>query len=497
MQKINAGIYIRVSTEHQAKEGYSITAQKENLTKFSNNQGWNIFDIYSDEGISGKDIKNRPEVKRLINDIKDNKIDVVVLYKFDRLTRDMSDTEDIIKLIQTFGVEVFTLSGGIVDVSSATGRFAIRINGAVAQLEREQTIERVKVAFEQKVREGYSLCSSTTCYGYDRKKGEKLITIKKEEAKIIKRIFQMYLLNFSLTEIAKTLNLEGIPTKLFGKIRNKKINGIKLPTKIESVWQPKTIRLILSNPTYVGKVRYHINLKDGFVSDGVHEAIIDEKTFLEVQKKLAKIKKISKTNLPKEEVYYCGSLLCGECNHKLTTNRTVRVSKKSGTQKRFNGYRCINREKGICNSIGMSHKKIEEAFINYLDNIEDLTENIDISKLDTKDIEIKRLKKQIYQINKKKKEVMDLFIINKINNKQLLYMTKELDNNYSNIKERLKYLSNNIKKVSKINISKNIKKHWEYLSNRERFNFLTNFVESIVVINKKAKVKILDVKFYE
>ena len=98
--KKSAGIYIRVSTEHQAKEGYSVAAQKNNLTNFSLNQGWEIFDIYADEGISGKNIKDRPEVKRMINDIKENKIDVVVLYKFDRLTRDSRDTEDIILLVQ-------------------------------------------------------------------------------------------------------------------------------------------------------------------------------------------------------------------------------------------------------------------------------------------------------------------------------------------------------------------------------------------------------------
>ena len=149
--KKSAGIYIRVSTEHQAKEGYSVAAQKNNLTNFSLNQGWEIFDIYADEGISGKNIKDRPEVKRMINDIKENKIDVVVLYKFDRLTRDSRDTEDIILLVQEYGIEVFTLSGGIIDVSTATGRFSIRINGAVAQLEREQTIDRVKVALKQKI----------------------------------------------------------------------------------------------------------------------------------------------------------------------------------------------------------------------------------------------------------------------------------------------------------------------------------------------------------
>ena len=166
---MNAGLYIRVSTERQVKEGYSVPAQKENLTKFAKQQGWNIFDIYADEGISGKNIKDRPNVKRLFEDIKNNKIDVVLLYKFDRLTRDSKDTEDIIELIQNCGIQVITLSGGNVDVSTATGRFTVRINGAVAQLEREQTIERVKVAFVQKVKEGYSLCSGVTCYGYNRK----------------------------------------------------------------------------------------------------------------------------------------------------------------------------------------------------------------------------------------------------------------------------------------------------------------------------------------
>ena len=94
---ISAGLYIRVSTERQAQEGYSVAAQKQNLMNFARGQGWNIYDIYSDEGISGKNIKDRPEVKRLINDIKNKRIDVVVLYKFDRLTRDISDTEEIIK----------------------------------------------------------------------------------------------------------------------------------------------------------------------------------------------------------------------------------------------------------------------------------------------------------------------------------------------------------------------------------------------------------------
>ena len=98
----NAGIYVRVSTEHQAQEGYSVAAQKNNLAKFAKDNNFNIYSVYSDEGISGKNIKDRPEVKRLINDIELGVIEVVLIYKFDRLTRNVSDTEDFINIIQKF-----------------------------------------------------------------------------------------------------------------------------------------------------------------------------------------------------------------------------------------------------------------------------------------------------------------------------------------------------------------------------------------------------------
>ena len=341
----NAGLYIRVSTERQVREGYSVSAQKDNLSNFARQQGWKIFNIYADEGISAKNIEDRPEVKKLISDIKNKLVDVVVLYKFDRLTRDSKDTEEIIELIQNCGIEVFTLSGGVVDVSTATGRFTVRVNGAVAQLEREQTIERVKIAFEQKVKQGYTLACATTCYGYDRKIHEKEQTINKEESKIVKRIFKMYLDGKTLSEICNILNMEKVPTKKAGRIVKKRYENSTYT--INSIWMPKTIRLILSNPTYIGKVRYHIGKEDGFVVDGKHEPIISQNMWNEVQIKLSKIKTTHKTNLPKDDVYYCGTLVCGICGKKLTTCRSNQIDSK-GNKVVFKGYRCVNREKKLC-----------------------------------------------------------------------------------------------------------------------------------------------------
>lgn len=508
----NAGIYIRVSTEHQAYEGYSVSAQKNNLVKFAKNNDFNIYSIYSDEGISGKNVEDRPEIKRLINDIECGVIEVVLIYKFDRLTRNISDTEDFIKLIQKYDIVIYTLSDGEVDVSTPQGRFVTRLKGAVAQLEREQTSERIKFAFIQKVKDGYSLCSATTCYGYDRNKHQKIMTVNYEEAKVVMRIFKMYLNNYTFTEIARVLNDENISTKMFGrelKVRDKvskKVIGSRI---VNSIWQPKMIRLILSNSTYIGKVRYGIGTKHYFEVDGLHEAIIDKDIWDSVQEKMSKIRHISHTKLPYDDVYYCGTLVCGICGRKLTTSRTLGYLRKDGVRKVFNGYRCVNREKGFCSAIGMSHYKVENVFLKYLENVEEFDSDV-IDRLvvddnnNLLDEEIFDIKKVIKKTKNKLKQVMNMFMVNAIDYEQFSYMTNELKKKIDSFKNKLDELQLKYKSVSfinKDNISRSISEHWQYLTNREKLFFLTEFVEEIIVINhSKIKtnndVEILDVKFY-
>ena len=504
-KSVRAALYIRVSTERQAQEGYSVAAQKTNLTNFVNNQGWSICGIYADEGISGKNIEGRPDVQRLIQDIKNKQVDVVVLYKFDRLTRDMSDTEEIIKLIQNYGIEVYTISGGTIDVTTATGRFMIRINGAIAQLEREQTIERIKVAFAEKVREGKSLCSGVITYGYDRPKHQEIQTINEQEAKVVKRIFKMYTLeNKTFTEIAKILNAEGVPTKMKGKVR-KKPNSNETYT-INSLWMPKTVRLILSNITYIGGVRYGVHKTNGFeVLNGLHEPIISKELWDKTQEKLSNIKKVQRTNRPKDDVYYCGTLVCGYCGHKLTTQRTVKKHKDGSTIIHY-GYRCVNREKGTCIALGISHKKVEAAFMEYIDNIEELSGvdkvNLQLNTDETEE-DIKQLKNRTLKIETKKKEVMHLFMEDEISYNDMKYMVSEIDDKLNVLKAELKKIESQYKPTKPMkasDIARTIKEHWKYLTNRERLEFLNQFVEEIVIINKdndkvNGKAEIIDVKW--
>lgn len=504
----NAGIYVRVSTERQAQEGYSVAAQKVNLTKFANQNNFDIYDIYSDEGISGKNIDGRPEVRRLIQDIQNGKIDVVLIQKFDRLTRNITDTEDFIQLFQKYDVDVWSISDGKVDISNSNGKFMTLLKGLFAQHEREQTCERIKIALKEKAEQGYTLCCGSPPYGYDREKGNKIIIVNSKEAEVVRRIYQMYIDNFSFTEIARKLNIEGVPTKNAGKTINLKKGGEIVDTrKFVGVWSPKAIRLILSNPVYIGKVRYNLKSRNCYVGDGKHEPIISNEMWEYVQEKASKVKKIVRTNRPKDDVYFCGTLVCGVCGKVLTTERTIGKAKKDGTKKLFNAYRCVNREKGICTSHGMSHVKVEKAFIEYLTKNVEKFDNIDDVELKTnvndgeKSIEI--TKRIIKNNHTKLREVMNLFMDGKISFQQLDYMTKELKKRVAFYKKTLSKLEKQrkSKSINKSKISPYIVDHWNLLTNSEKLAFLTDFVEKIVVINrnynvKNGKIDILDLKFY-
>ena len=506
----------------QVEEGFSMEAQRDNLTYFATSQGWNVYGDYGDEGISGKSVEDRPGVKRLINDIKLKKIDVVVLYKFDRLTRDSRDTEDFIELIQNYNILVYALSGGKVDVSTPSGRFNTRILGAAAQFEREQIVDRVVDGFIKKVKKGYSLCSSTVTYGYDRPKHQEIQTINPKEAEVVKRIFKLYVNDGkTFTEICNILNSEKIPTKNKGKIMKKRNSREKY--LINCVWQPKTIRNMLSNVNYIGKVRYGVNREKisleeadkyenrgkGFIADGLHEPIIDIETFQKAQDKLAKIKRVYKTKHPKEETYYCGFLKCGLCGNQLTTTRTNHHDRKDGALHVHIGYRCLNHEKKLCLCMGMSHKKVEKAFLDYIKKIQDL-ENVEEFEYDSSDEEEKKelgiIKNRLSQKKLKLKQIMALFVDDNLTYDEFKVMKEKLENDIKSIEKEIKNKEKSLKpikeKIDKTKISKKISDHWLVLTDSEKREFLTIFVEEIIIVNRnndrvKGLPEILDVKFYE
>ena len=186
-------IYIRVSTEEQAHEGFSINAQKEKLTKYAEINDWVITDYYIDDGISGKNLTERKEVTRLIEDVKFGKINNVLVYKLDRLTRSVKDLIYLIELFDKYDC-TFNSETEKIDTSNAVGRMFVKIIGIFAEFERENLAERVSFGYEQKAREG-NYINTRGVFGYNYIVGKGILKVNKLESHYVKKIYEWYLQN--------------------------------------------------------------------------------------------------------------------------------------------------------------------------------------------------------------------------------------------------------------------------------------------------------------
>lgn len=488
---MNTAIYVRVSTEEQAKEGYSIRAQIDKLKSYIQIKDWSFYKVYSDEGISGKNITDRPAINELIEDIKKGNVNNVLVYKIDRLTRSTRDLIDLTDIFKDYNCNFNSLMESI-DTQTASGRMFLKIIGIFAEFERENIIERITLACEKKVKEGYTLANFVQSYGYDKAIGEKIQTINPEESAVVKEIYSMYVDgNMSLNAIAKNLNNRNIKPKL-GK-----------------AWSNISIRAVLRNPNYIGKVRYSMdNQNRYFEAEGKHEAIISEELFYEAQSKMGKIKGKTLTKRPKADHYFSGTIYCGICDAKLRTHGEYKINKEG--EKYCNGnYRCPNIANGTCTNSTFSQKKLEIAFQEYITNINDISV-IDDTLLEEKSKQenINNLQREEYEnaiikIEKKEKDVMTLYLNERLNFEEYEQMTKILKNEKTSYIEQLNNLPTEQSEEVLLtidNIITNIRENWQYLNNVEKLQFLQNYVEKITAISKKEedyKVKILKVNFYQ
>lgn len=491
---MNVGIYVRVSTLEQAEEGFSIRAQEEKLTDYARIKDWNVFKIYRDEGISGKNITERPAMVEMIKDIQEKKIDNVLVYKIDRLTR---STVDLIKLVELFNENncFFNSLSESVDTMSASGRMFLKIIGIFAEFERENIIERSKLGFERKVREGYSLCSRTPSYGYDKIIGNKIQQVNKYEATIVLEIFDMFLRKYmSFLDIAKNLNKRGIKTKE-GK-----------------EWQARTIKNVLTNTNYIGKVRYAIkDKKRNFEVDGLHEPIVPTEIFEATQEMVKKISTKSYTKRPKEEQYFCGFLVCAKCGGKLVAHNDY-IRRKNQENVFRGGYRCSNYLKKTCNAHNMYHTSVEKAFIEYIKNFEEFNvlDQVKIKQEEEskqKNLEvIQNLQKELKKFEAKEKEILKLYVNSQVGFHDFNTISCNIKKEKERISQALNDLETNVEsketeRIRKEDIILNLKENWELLTNIERRQFLLNFVNKIVVINEIEKgrcagvTKVLDIQF--
>ena len=206
MSNKKAAIYIRVSTEAQREEGYSIDAQKEMLAAHCISKGIKNYEYYVDGGFTGSNIK-RPELQRLISDVKKDVIDCVLVYKLDRLSRSQKDTLYLIEdVFNPHGVDFISLNESM-DTSTPLGRLMLGILSAFAQLERENIRERTRMGMKERVKSGLWMGGGRVPFGYDYDR-ENGVLVPNADADTVRKIYDLYLAGHSVAYIAKTLGLK-------------------------------------------------------------------------------------------------------------------------------------------------------------------------------------------------------------------------------------------------------------------------------------------------
>ncbi|MDR1630642.1 MAG: recombinase family protein [Oscillospiraceae bacterium] len=473
-------IYLRVSTEEQAQEGYSIRAQEEKLKAYARIKGWPVYDVYIDPGISGKNITERPDMNRMIDDIKKGHIKNVLVFKIDRLTRSISDLVYLINLFNEYECAFNSLNESI-DTHSATGRMFIKIIGIFAEFERENISERVRLGCERKVKEGYTIACNISSYGYDRKNGEKVQTINEKEAVIVREIFEMF--------VYRHMKYFDIATDL---------NNRNIPSKKGTVWYAPTIQELLTNCNYIGKVRYATNdPKKYFETKGLHEPIISEELYTKAQNLIKNLAvKVYKKH-PKEENYFAGIVFCGVCGGKMLAHGDYKKDENDRTLSRV-GYRCQNRYNKSCTASEASQSKIEEAFIEHINSFKDF-DTLDEIQLAMKQ-EIKNqnldlidgLKKQLDKLERREKELVNSYIQGDIDLENYKLIKNSIDKEKEQISGTIASVQDCVDEEATIkreHIIKNLKENWEHLSNEEKRQFLIEFVDRVDVVNEKEKGK--------
>src|SRR5690625_963900 len=193
---MRTALYIRVSTREQL-DGYSISAQKRQLTAYCESQGWDVIGYYVEEGESAKDT-NRTELQRMLGHVEEGLIDCVLVYKLDRLTRSVADLYDLLKIFDKHKCK-FKSATEVYDTTSAMGRMFITLVASFAQFERERLSERVSMGMEQLTHEG-KWKGGHVGFGHDRKDGEFIIV--EHEAAVLRDMYKWYLEGLSDRKIA-------------------------------------------------------------------------------------------------------------------------------------------------------------------------------------------------------------------------------------------------------------------------------------------------------
>lgn len=469
----SAGIYIRVSTFDQAREGFSLGEQEERLKEFCNFKRYNIYKVYQDAGISAKNDK-RPAYQEMIEDVKKGNINVIVALKLDRLTRSVYDIEKLMKFVNDYECDIDCMADES-NTTTSNGRMVMRIMTSVSQNEIEKCSERTKFGMAGAIKNGH--IPNRTGLGFKRK-NKKLVPdpLTKD---IIVRIFDLYLEGKSHQAIANIYNKE----KVLGKTN----------------WYDSTVQKILSNELYKGDYVNGKRTKHPTYYENVIEPIVSKEKWESCQyQKLRNARHYERT----ATYLFTNKLKCSKCGNFLGGHATTKTNGK-----KYYYYKC-NTCKTYFNEIDI--EKELKAFMLELAKQDDLINNYYTpfikSKLEDK---TEDYKKEIKELDKQLDRIKTAYIkgVVKLEDfdkeiKHIEYQKSDLEKRQKEQKqyENLSFTLNDlliIQDMQEIEFYTNpdVLNNWSNKSKEDKQKIIGKYIDNITIEKKNNKFEITNIEF--
>ncbi|WP_066257569.1 recombinase family protein [Neobacillus drentensis] len=452
---MRVAIYTRVSTIMQAEEGQSLDSQLERLKAFCTSQEWVIYKVYTDEGISAKDME-RPSLQRLLIDAQKGLFDVLLVFKLDRLSRSVKDLKVMLDQLEKYNVKFKSLTETF-DTTTASGRLFLNLVAAMAEWERETIGERIKVVLEHKVKKGERV-GGHVAYGYKVIDGK--VTIVQDEAEVVKDMFKR-ILQVGVHTITTDLNRRGVPTR----------KG--------NIWHVNTVFQLLRNAFYAGYVGH------GEYVSTEHQGIITRDEFDRVQEHLKRRKEQYSFRGDSKHTYiYSGVLRCAQCGRKMNGN----------FQRDKKRYRCLTRTTGgnCSGSLVSEHLVDEWIFSNFSTLINNLSEMVKtVSEIDSES-KLETLERELMRLNSLMEKEKQLFRADLIDMDSLTVKIGEYRLREKEIRTEIESLNKVDSSLDKIKKSlEQLEGNWVTFKDSEKKQLIQELFSEIYVRSTgRAKIEI-------
>lgn len=480
-EKKIAGLYIRVSTEDQAREGFSLPEQEKRLRTMCEYKGYEIYKVYEERGISAKTGNHRPKFEELLQDIRDKKVNTIVVLKLDRLTRSVADWEKILTFLEENDAYLDCANDDI-NTTNANGKMISRILTSVSQQEIERTSERTKIGLAGAIKVGHIPHKAPLGYKHEDKK----LVIDYATKDVVIRIFNMYHDGLSYKKISNILNEE----QVLGKTN----------------WRDSTIVNLIENPIYKGDFIHGKRTKKPTYYKDVVEPLVSKEYWEECQ---VQQKKNSRSYKRVENYLFLQKLKCPKCKRIL--------GGKATTKKNGNVYYYY-----YCNDCKINFKEgeIERQIDQYMDSIVEYDSIVNQYFLPMIKQKIENPKEELQKELKTQKSKFDrireayineVFTLKEYNEerKKVEDIINELEDKLSETEvcEKLKFTPNDILVKRDIDFINSIKypekykdrnKFWNDYTREEKADLIMKYIDEIELTDKYGNNADVDyIKFRE